>query len=187
MKIKWIGLILLSCGLMVGCEEADGNGELTDEYVESAFDELNEKHSTKLPQSVKDGTVSEDVYKETVRYLTDFQLHEREMLSYQDKLNKDTSLWNDDSFLEDYKASIDDYDVFVKGIHLKPSTEADIELNKNLTDTLLYTSFFTSALRQYVDTKDKVHVNSVKDNMNKINTSYTALTNTVKKYKLDNE
>lgn len=183
-NLKWIGLVLLSCGVLVGCsDESSGDEKLTDEYVESAFDELNEEHAVAMPEDVINGTVSEDVYSEAARYLTEFFDYEDNMFSYQDKLNKNASLWQDESFLTDYKDSMDAYEVFIKGVHVSPVTETDIEINNNLTDTLIYTEYIISSLRQYINTENTAHVQTTEETMNKRNTSYTALTNTIKNIK----
>lgn len=183
-NLKWIGLVLMSCGVLVGCgEESSGDEKLTDDYVEATFDELNEEHTVAMPEDIKNGTVSEDVYLEAARYLTEFVDYEKDMLSYQDKLNKNSSLWQDDSFLNDYKESMDSYEIFIKGVHVSPLTEKDIEINNNLTDTLIYTENIISSLRQYIATENPAHVKSTEETMNKRNTSHAALTNTIKNIK----
>jgi hypothetical protein len=177
----------ISCVLLLaGCTETGSSGDkkLSDEYVESAFTKLSEENSTKLPENVENGTVSEDMYSEAMRFITEFTENEQNMLEFQDRLNKDSSLNNDDEFIDKYKESMDSYEVFIKGFHLSPSTEVDFEIENNLSDALLYTSYIISALRQYIDTGDTYHISSLEENMNKRNTSYTALTNTIKKHEL---
>ena len=185
MKLKWFGMVALSTLLMVGCSEESGNSsneKLSDEYVESAFTELNE--NTKTPENVENGKVSEDYYSEVVRYSTEFLEYEEKMLEFQDKLNKNSSLYQDKGFIADYKESLNSYEVFIKSFHLSPKTEADMEINDNLSDTLLYTSYVISSLRKYADTQDSYHTSTLSENMNKRNTSYEAFTNTIKKYDL---
>jgi hypothetical protein len=137
-----------------------------------------------MPENVENGTVSEDMYSEAMIFISDFTKYEEKMLGFQDRLNKDSSLYDDESFIEEYKESMDSYEVFIKGFHASPNTEVDNEINNNLSDALLYTSYIITALRQYIDTSDKYHISSLEEDMNNRNTSYTALTNTIKEHKL---
>lgn len=187
---------LLTVVLLSGCTEADLNAtlnqeagaegsELSEDYVESAFEELNEKN--KMPENVENGNVSEDIYKETLRYVTDFNEYEDKMMSFQNRLNNDSSLYDNEDFINQYKESMNAYDVFIKGFHLSSNTEIDFELERNLTDTLLYTSNMISALRQYIDTGDTYYVSSLEETVNNRNTSYEALGNSLMKHKLYTE
>ena len=189
MKFRWIGLSVLACGILVGCteDESGGDKKLSDEYVESAFDKLNKETSSKLPENVLNGTVTEEIFKETVRYVTDFQAYDKHMFSFLDRLNKDSSLYDDPSFIEEYKESMDAYEVFIKGFHLSPKTEADFELEANLSNILLNMSYVISGLRQYINTKETHHVSSLEEYMSEVTTSYEALSNSIKKFKLDSK
>lgn len=187
---------LLSVALLSGCTEADLNAtlnqeagaegnELSDEYVESAFDELNE--SRELPENVKNGTVSEEMYKESLRYINDFQEYDQNMFGYLDKINKDSSLKDDAAFLDEFRESMNAYEVFLKGFHISPKTEADFEINSNLSDTIMYTEYAISSIRQHFDTKEDYHLSSLEEDLNKATTSYNALGNSLMKYKLYTE
>ena len=185
-NMLFMGTLLVALSMMlVGCTEEEANGgKLSDEYVESAFSELDKASSTKLPENVENGIVSDDMYSETMRFISEFPKHEDDMMGYQDRLNKDSSLSDDKAFIEKYKESMDSYEVFIKGFHLSPSTEVDSEINNNLSETILYTSYIISALRQYINTGDTYHIGKLEEDMNKRNTSYTALTNTIKEHEL---
>lgn len=185
-NMLFMGTLLVALsGILVGCTEEEANGgKLSDEYVDAAFTELDKDLSSKLPENVKNGMVSEDMYSETIRFISDFTKFENDMLGYQDMLNKDSSLSDDEAFIKKYKESMDYYEVFIKGFHLSPSTEVDHEINDNLSDAILYTSYIISALRQYIDTGDTYQISTLEEDMNKRNTSYTALTNTIKEYEL---
>ena len=188
MKTKLFGILMFAGLLLVGCEESSTteDGKLSDEYVESAFDELHSKnHSTELPKDVLNGTVSEDVYLETTRYATDFIEYEQSMLDFVDKMNKNPSLKQDKVFADQFKESLNSYEVFIKGFNLSPTTDADYEIDRHLSDTLLYTSYVISSLRQYVSTGESHHISSLGENYDKRDTSYQALTNTIKKFELD--
>lgn len=188
-KSIFISGVICAMVLLSGCTEAElnGDGELSEEYVESAFAELGEENSSKLPVNVENGKVSENMYLETMRFLTEFAEYDESMFGFQDRLNKDSSLYDDDEFISQYKESMDSYEVFIKGFHLSPRTEADFEIDSNLSDALLYTSYIISSLRQYIDSGDKYHLSSLEENANKAHTSYTALTNTIKKHELYTE
>jgi len=175
--------------MLYGCTEAElnGSGELSEEYVESAFDKLNDETAAKLPENVENGTVSEEIYNESMRFVSEFTEYQNDMFGYLDKINEDSSLKEDEFFLDDFRESIDSYEVFLKGFHLSPKTEADIELNNNLSDTIFYMSYVVSGLRQYVNTKDALHVNSLEENVNEASTSYDALGNSLMKYELYTE
>ncbi|HLG28294.1 MAG TPA: hypothetical protein VI423_10955 [Paenisporosarcina sp.] len=189
-KMKMNGLfvgvmtVVLSV-MLVGCTEEEmtnGDKELSDEYVESAFAELDKVNS--LPENVENGIVSEDMYSETMRYVTDFTEYHNNMFEFLDKLNKNPSLIIDEDFISSFSESIDSYEVFIKGFQLSPKTDADYEIDDDLSDTLLYMSYVISDLRQYINTKESYHLSSIEESMNKATTSYTALTNTIKEHKL---
>ena len=197
MKIKFIliGLTALSSMLLVGCTEENMAIE-TSQAVESETNTespsivsqtADERIYDMLPDNVKNGTVSEDVYLEVTRYITSFAEYDTKLTGFQKRVNSDRSLLEDSTFTNEYKDSLDQYDVFIKEFHLSPVTDADFEINKNFSEMLTYTSYMTSGIRDYIDTGESYHTQNASKEFNSKKTSYMALLNTLEKYRLPKE
>lgn len=191
---KWIGLVLLACGMLVGCgsdniSNASTDGELED--VEAVFDEALEKQEERLddlmPPGVKDGRVSQDTYTEVLRLIDEIDLYGTRNSSYISEIKFDYNVIKTDDFQEGYKSFLDDYDVFIKGFNANPSTSADFELNEHIISVVFNTESYIDEMKMYIKDGDSSYNENAVYYLNERQISLKALIKSMDKYELFNK
>lgn len=190
-KLRLAGLLVLSSMLMVGCGEtstsAENQTKVESENSGSILETQQDKLEGLMPDSVKDGTVSEEMYLEVFKYINEFTAYHKEITDLQKNVNRDFSLLDNATFKEKYLTALDDYEVFIKDFHPSPNTSADFELNDNFSDILYNTSSYINEIRNFVKTKDTYHTDNASTYIKSVKTSNEALIITINKYELFSE
>ena len=185
-----MGLLIFIPLLLIGCEEEiifDSEAENLISINAESGTNIESESSVDLaiyPENVANGTVSIGMYEESVRYINGITDRLNTITAYQKRLNADGLLQVDEEFKKEFITAIEDYEVFVKGFHLSPSTDADIEISKNFFDTLYYNELYSSSYRAYVNKYERFYLDSAISYNQSTKTSFMAFLNTLDKYKL---
>lgn len=192
---KWLGLVLLSCGVISGCGTNDNeNNASSDEQlqkVESVFDEALEEQEERLeelmPPGVKDERVSQDTYKEVLRLIDELPLWGTRNNSYISEIKFDSNVIKKDEFQTNYNNFLNDYDVFIKGFNANPSTPADFELNEHIISVVFNTEAYTDEMRMYIKDGSSFYNENAVSYLNERQISLELLLNSMDKYELFNK
>lgn len=192
MKLKYIALLFFIPLLLIGCTEewvleSDNNLVSVNADIEVDAD-VDVDTSTELefyPENVQNGTVSVKMYSEAMRFIKSVTDHLNHVNSYQKELNDNFMLYRHDAeFHSNFKKAIDDSEVFIKGVHVTPTTEADFEINNNFSEILYYYPLMLNSHREYLNSYEQYHMDNVVSYSNTMKTSFMAMVNTVEKYGL---
>lgn len=176
----FIPLLLIGCTEEFALDSGNATSAETPSYLKSAEERLYELY----PENVKNGIVSEDVYLETNRFITSFAKYVDKIKNLQLQANENYRLYSDPTFKKDYLDALDDFDVFLKGFHIAPSTDADFEITSNFDDALYYYSLFTASYRDFVNSNGTIDTNYIQSYNNSFKTSYLAMADSLEKYEL---
>lgn len=194
-NLKWIGLVLMSCGVLVGCGEGgDENSASSDEkleQVEAVFDEASKEQDERMndlmPPGVQDGRVSQDTYLEVYRLIDEVPLWGTRNASYISEIKFDYDVMKTDDFQTNYNKFLNDYDIFIKGFNGNPSTSADFELNEHIISVVFNTEAYIDEMRMYIKDGSSLYNENTSKYLNEIQISLEALVNSMDKYELFTE
>lgn len=194
-NLKWIGLVLMSCGVLVGCGEGgDENSSSSDEkleQVEAVFDEASKEQDERMndlmPPGVQDGRVSQDTYLEVVRLIKELPTVDGENQVFTKQINDSYATVTVLSFKDEYGSFLNEYDVFIKGFNLSPKTDGDFELNDHIISIILNTEMYIDHMRLYLKHESVDFKSDANGYLNKRKVSLDALLNSMDKYELFTE
>lgn len=194
-NFKWIGLVLMSCGVLVGCgESGTENSTSSDEkleQVEAVFDEASKEQDERMndlmPPGVKDGRVSQDTYEEVTRMIDELPLWGTRNNSFISEIKFDSNVIKKDEFQTNYNNFLNDYDVFIKGFNANPSTSADFELNEHIISVVFNTEAYTDEMRMYIKDGSSFYNENAVSYLNERQISLELLLNSMDKYELFNK
>ena len=181
----FIPFLLMACDEEISLNSSETENIISINAESSAdFESDSSVNLAVYPENVVNGTVSVEMYEESMRYINGITDRFNTLLAYQKRLNADGKLQLDEEFKKEFIAAIEDYEVFVKGFYLSPSTDADFEIFNNFSDTLYYDELFSNNYRAYVNKYENFYLDSAASYNQSIKTSYIAFINVLDKYKL---
>lgn len=183
MKLKWIGMVALSTLLLVGCSEDETSIGETEE-IDSEVQTQEIVMEDSIPEGVKDGRISPDTYMEVLRLLDELPAMAQENQGYNKQINDASSIVSTISFKDEYGSFLNEYDVFIKGFNLNPSTNGDFELNDHMIDIVLNTEMYIEHMRLYLKHESTDFKTDAYDYLDKRQVSLEALVNSMDKYDL---
>lgn len=182
MKTKFLGLLLSIPLLLVACDEGfsldDSDLNLISVDSESSI------NLSLYPDNVANGTVSVNVFEESMRLIDGITPSLDKINALQKRLNENTLLRTDSEFKAEFVSAIEDYQIFIKGLYPSPSTEADFEINKSFSEILYYSELLGQSLRDYTGSYEIHHRADANKYAQSIKTSYIVFIDKLDKYKL---
>lgn len=136
------------------------------------------------PDSVANGTVSVNMFEESMRYIAGINPRLIKINELQKQLNENSLLRTDSEFKAEFVAAIEDYHVFVKGIYITPSANADFEINKSFSEVLYYDELFAQSMRDYVNSYEGHYRETASKYSRLTKPSYLVFIDKLDKYKL---
>lgn len=185
-KLKWIGFIGVAFLLLTGCEESSAI-DVNQTKVESESEmspELEEAIQNMIPESVRNGIVTKEVYLEVIDYKVNHKEHSEKLNDNIKELTSDGSLFTNVSFVKQFNTSLDQYDSFLEEISMVPETNADFELNNLTIDAISKQQIFNSDMRKYIDTQDNYYLKHAQTTADDLLESQTLLLSLMKEYGL---
>lgn len=187
MKLKWIGLVVLSCGLLVACDEVETKTD-NESDVESVFSDALKEQDKRLnelmPTGVKDGRVSQETYLEVSRLIDELPDYGVRNKSYINEMSFDFNVIKKEDFQTGYNSFLNDYDVFIKGFNANPSTSADFELNEHVTSVVYNTEAYIDEMRMFIKDGDSYYNENATSYLDERQISLEAMINAMDKYEL---
>lgn len=183
-QMKWLGFALLPF-LLVGCADTSNYTNETANADTNVQSEVNNNDSSLLPEAVKDGTVTQQVYLDTIEYTVNYKGYTSKMIEHINKIKSDNNVLFDPSFVSEFESFINEYDVFLKGIVLTPKTDADFEINRLLSNVLSEAKHYNSSMRSFITTKENQYAESAERSAGELETSQKALFNLMESYGLE--
>lgn len=136
------------------------------------------------PDSVANGTISVNMFEESMRYIKGITPRLTKITDFQNQLNANSGLQLDSEFKAEFIAAIEDYHVFAKGIYASPVTEADLEIYNSFSEVLYYDELFAQSYRDYTNLYEIHYVKTAGKYGQLSKTSYIVFIDKLDKYKL---